>query len=62
MPAFEREMAPTIPMAPLREGAARWGSGLEVVGAFGHINGQSGLEDWPEGLGLLKAFAAASIV
>ncbi|MBW9054972.1 RBBP9/YdeN family alpha/beta hydrolase [Rhizobium mesosinicum] len=43
----------------VRERAAQWGSGLEVVGAFGHINGQSGLEDWAEGLGLLKAFAAA---
>lgn len=23
-----------------------WGSGLVAIGPFGHINGQSGLEDW----------------
>ncbi len=38
--------------------AAQWGSDLKVIGAVGHINGHSGLEDWPEGLGLLRAFAA----
>ena len=36
--------------------AKLWGSDLKVVGAFGHINGQSELGDWPEGLSLLKEF------
>ncbi|SHM94698.1 RBBP9/YdeN family alpha/beta hydrolase [Roseibium suaedae] len=36
--------------------AAQWGSDLTVIGAAGHINGQSGLGDWPEGRGLLTAF------
>ncbi|OWV78153.1 hypothetical protein ATY78_13265 [Rhizobium sp. R635] len=37
--------------------AAEWGSDLKIIGAAGHINGQSGLESWPEGVRLLKAFA-----
>lgn len=35
----------------------QWGSELKVIGAAGHINGQSGLGEWSEGLTLLKDFA-----
>ena len=35
--------------------AADWGSELVSVGPRGHINGESGLGDWPEGRGLLRA-------
>lgn len=35
--------------------ATGWGSRVEHVGARGHINGQSGLGDWPEGLALLRS-------
>lgn len=33
--------------------AQAWGSRCEIIGAKGHINADSGLGDWPEGLGLL---------
>jgi len=36
--------------------AAQWGSELAVIGAAGHINGQSGLGEWREGRVLLKSF------
>lgn len=41
-----------------RERAEAWGSGLVDIGAAGHLNGQSGLGDWPHGMNLLTAFAA----
>lgn len=41
-----------------RERADGWGSGLVEIGASGHINGRSGLGDWPDGLNLLTAFTA----
>ncbi|MDH2436560.1 alpha/beta fold hydrolase [Pokkaliibacter sp. MBI-7] len=34
--------------------ALAWGSGLVEVGALGHINGESGLGDWQEGIDLLE--------
>lgn len=35
-------------------GMARdWGSEIASIGACGHINGESGLGDWPQGLDLL---------
>jgi predicted alpha/beta hydrolase family esterase len=37
--------------------AKQWGSMLKVIGPAGHINGQSGLGAWPEGLSLLTEFA-----
>jgi predicted alpha/beta hydrolase family esterase len=40
-----------------RERAEAWGSGLVDIGAAGHVNGQSGLGDWPHGMNLLTAFA-----
>ncbi|CDZ30303.1 alpha/beta hydrolase [Neorhizobium galegae] len=36
--------------------AEQWGSELVVIGAAGHINGQSGLGGWPKGRALLKTF------
>ncbi|MBB2795074.1 UNVERIFIED_ORG: hypothetical protein GGD58_003962 [Rhizobium pisi] len=41
-----------------RARANLWGSGFVEIGAFGHINGQSGLEDWSQGKALLTAFSA----
>jgi hypothetical protein len=38
--------------------ARRWGAGFVNVGAVGHINSDSGLDDWPEGMRLLEAFRA----
>lgn len=35
--------------------AADWGAELVSIGARGHINGDSGLGDWPEGRALLQA-------
>lgn len=37
--------------------AADWGSEITEIGARGHINGGSGLGDWPEGLALLGRLA-----
>lgn len=34
--------------------AADWGAGLVVAGPRGHLNGESGLGDWPEGRHLLN--------
>jgi predicted alpha/beta hydrolase family esterase len=33
--------------------AQAWGSRCEIIGAKGHINAESELGDWPEGMGLL---------
>ena len=38
--------------------AAAWGSEIVSLGAAGHINADSGLGDWPEGIDLLQALAA----
>lgn len=38
--------------------AATWGAELVEVGAHGHINGASGLDDWPQGRALLSSFVA----
>jgi predicted alpha/beta hydrolase family esterase len=37
--------------------ATDWGSELVQIGARGHINGDSGLGDWPEGVALLGRLA-----
>jgi predicted alpha/beta hydrolase family esterase len=39
--------------------AQAWGSGFVDAGARGHLNGDSGLADWPEGRALLDALRAA---
>lgn len=41
--------------------AAAWGAGFVTLGPFGHINGASGLGDWPTGQMLLEAFAAGTL-
>ena len=41
--------------------AKHWGSGIVVAGALGHINDKSGIGDWPQGLALLRAFAAGAL-
>ena len=38
--------------------AKQWGSRLAVIGPFGHINADSGLGDWPEGLALLDGLVS----
>ncbi len=38
--------------------AADWGSTLHLAGALGHLNGDSGLGDWPEGLALMHGLTA----
>lgn len=40
--------------------ARRWGAELVHAGARGHLNTESGLADWPEGLVLVRALAAAA--
>ncbi len=40
--------------------AADWGAELVEIGARGHINGDSGLADWPEGLALLGRLTGRS--
>ncbi|UPK34843.1 alpha/beta fold hydrolase [Bradyrhizobium sp. 186] len=42
----------------VRRRANEWQSELTVVGALGHINASSGLDDWPRGRTLLDAFCA----
>lgn len=42
----------------VRTQAEQWGSNLKVIGAAGHINGQSELGGWPEGLTLLRDFVS----
>ena len=37
--------------------ASSWGAELIVVGALGHVNGESGLGNWPEGVALLHTLA-----
>ncbi|MDB5050975.1 MAG: uncharacterized protein JWO30_4046 [Fibrobacteres bacterium] len=36
-----------------------WGSRLEEAGAIGHINSESGLGDWPEGLAMLQSLSGS---
>jgi len=40
--------------------AGAWGSELLEIGARGHINGESGLGDWPEGIALLERLGGRS--
>ena len=41
--------------------AADWGSTRIDIGARGHINGESGLSDWPEGRVLLQGLVGQSL-
>jgi prephenate dehydrogenase len=45
---------PFLSMERARELAQAWGSRLVNIGPAGHINGDSGLADWPEGKRLLR--------
>jgi len=45
---------PFLSMDRARDLAHYWGSRLVDIGAAGHINGDSGLGDWPEGKRLLR--------
>jgi prephenate dehydrogenase len=45
---------PYLALDRAREMARTWGSRFVDVGAAGHINGDSGLGDWPEGKRLLR--------
>ena len=45
---------PYLTLARAREFARAWGSRFVDIGAVGHINGESGLGDWPEGKRLLR--------
>jgi prephenate dehydrogenase len=45
---------PFLPLDRARELAHAWGSRLVDIGPAGHINGDSGLADWPEGKRLLR--------
>jgi hypothetical protein len=40
-----------------RHMARDWGSTFSVLGARGHVNSESGLGDWPEGLAMLEQLA-----
>ena len=40
--------------------ASDWGSEVAAIGPRGHINGDSGLDDWPQGQALLRQLAARS--
>ena len=51
-PDTERDdMPPTLfnLRVPSGQMASDWGSATLVIGARGHVNGESGLGDWPEG-------------
>ncbi|HEV7817008.1 MAG TPA: alpha/beta hydrolase [Janthinobacterium sp.] len=41
--------------------ARRWGSEFIAAGALGHINGESGLGDWPFGQARLRALAELAL-
>lgn len=45
---------PYVTLERARTFAASWGSRLVTLGDAGHINGQSGLGDWPAGFALLQ--------
>lgn len=41
--------------------AADWGAPVLVLPGCGHVNADSGLGDWPEGLALLNSLAARNL-
>lgn len=44
----------SLPYTQMR--VEQWGSELKMIGAAGHINAQSDLGSWPQGLAILKCF------
>jgi hypothetical protein len=49
---------PYVSVARARQFAEAWGSRFESIGAAGHINADSGLGNWPDGLALLESLHA----
>ena len=47
---------PYVSLVRARAMAAAWGSRFVEIGAAGHINGEAGFGDWPEGEKLLMDF------
>ena len=47
---------PFVTIERAREIANAWGSKLVEIGAAGHVNGDTGFGEWPEGEKLLEAF------
>ena len=47
---------PFVTIERARELATAWGSRLVEIGAAGHVNGDAGFGEWPEGEKLLEAF------
>jgi prephenate dehydrogenase len=45
---------PYLSLVRARDFARAWGSRFVEIGAAGHVNGESGLGDWPEGKRLLR--------
>lgn len=43
-----------------REMAAAWGATTQALGALGHLNAESGLADWPEGVRRLDELLASA--
>ena len=46
---------PFVPVVRAQAFATAWGGEFVMIGEAGHINGASGLGDWPEGLALLRS-------
>ena len=49
---------PYVGLTRAADFAGGWGAVFHPVGAFGHINGDAGLGDWPEGRGILDRLIA----
>ncbi len=47
---------PFVSLERARQIAQAWGSKLVEIGACGHINGEAGFGDWPQGRKLLEQF------
>jgi predicted alpha/beta hydrolase family esterase len=46
---------PFVTVSRAQTFATAWGSEFVMIGEAGHINGASGLGDWPEGLAFLRS-------
>lgn len=49
---------PFVGLERARQIAQAWGSKFVEIGACGHVNGEAGLGDWPQGKQLLEEFCA----
>lgn len=50
---------PWCESATAQSWAAAWGADFHDIGPCGHINGESGLDDWPQGWGWLAELQAS---